>query len=498
VGSLTDVPGLEVGHFTDPRRPTGCTVVIARKGAVCGGDVRGGAPGTRETDLLDPRHTVTHAHAIVLAGGSAFGLDAAGGVMRWLEEREIGFEVRGMRVPIVPAAILFDLHLGDGRIRPDAAAGYAAAEAATALPVSEGSVGAGAGATVGKLHGPARAMKGGIGSASVRRVDGVVVGALVAVNAFGDVVDPGSGRVIAGARTAGGRDQEPVLGQLREAPWPPVAPDPGNTTIGVVGTNVALTKAQASKVAQMAHDGLARTIVPVHTPLDGDTLFTLATGELDVPDPVLLVGTLAAGAVAEAVVRAVRQAHGWPACPSADELLFVRQPEVSIPAGPALLRDWREDDAEAIAPLANDREVWRNLRDAFPHPYAASDARRFIAMARAMEPRTFFAIEVEGRPVGGIGYVLHGDVERAGAEMGYWLGRPYHGRGIVTAAVKALTAYAFAQHPELQRIFAVPYAWNAASARVLEKAGFQLEGTLRRSAIKDGQLVDQWMYAILR
>jgi L-aminopeptidase/D-esterase-like protein/RimJ/RimL family protein N-acetyltransferase len=497
VGSLTDVPGLKVGHFTDPRRPTGCTVVIAERGAVCGGDVRGGAPGTRETDLLDPRHTVGVAHAVVLAGGSAFGLDAAGGVMRWLEERGVGFEVRGLRVPIVPAAILFDLHVGDGRIRPDAAAGHAACVAAGSGPVAEGSVGAGAGATVGKLFGPARAMKGGIGSASIRRPDGVVVAALVAVNAFGDVVDPASGRVVAGGRAADGVSLSPMLPQLRSGPWPPVA-DPGNTTIGVVATNVALTKAEASKVAQMAHDGLARTIVPVHTPVDGDTLFTLATGELAVADPAFLVGSLAAEVVAEAVLRAVRLARGWPTCPSAEELAFQRQPAVSVAAGAALLRDWRPEDAEAIAPLANDREVWRNLRDVFPHPYGVEDARSFIAMARAMTPRTLFAIEVDGRAAGAIGYTLHGDVERVGAEMGYWLGRPYHGRGIVTEAVRALTAYAFAQHPELQRIYAVPFAWNGASARVLEKAGFTLEGTLRRSALKDGHLVDQLMYARLR
>jgi L-aminopeptidase/D-esterase-like protein/RimJ/RimL family protein N-acetyltransferase len=495
VGSLTDVPGLKVGHFTDPRRPTGCTVVLAETGAVCGGDVRGGAPGTRETDLLDPRHTVGAAHAVVLAGGSAFGLDVAGGVMRWLEERGVGFEVRGHRVPIVPAAILFDLQVGDGRIRPDAAAGYAACSAAGDGPVAEGSVGAGAGATVGKLFGPARAMKGGIGSASVRRPDGVVVAALVAVNAFGDVVE--AGRVVAGCRSADGLGLRPSLAALREGPWPPAA-ESGNTTIGVVATNVALTKAEASKVAQMAHDGLARTIVPVHTPVDGDTLFTLATGEATVPDPAFLVGCLAAEVVAEAVLRAVRLARGWPSCPSADELAFLRQPPVSIAAGRAVVRDWRPEDAEAMAPLANDREVWRNLRDVFPHPYGVDDGHRFIAMARTMSPRTYFAIEVEGRVAGAIGYTLHGDVERVGAEMGYWLGRPYHGRGIATEAVRALTAHAFAQHPELQRIYAVPFAWNPASARVLEKAGFTLEGTMRRSALKDGQLVDQLLYARLR
>ncbi len=322
-GSLTDVAGLEVGHFSDSRRPTGCTVVLARQGAVCGVDVRGGAPGTRETDLLAPEATVEQVHAVLLSGGSAFGLDAATGVVRWLEERGVGFPVGTARVPIVPAAILFDLAVGDWKIRPDAAAGYAAAQAARGGAVAEGSVGAGAGATVGKLLGFERAMKGGLGTASIRRPDGLVVAALVAVNAAGDVVDPRSGRVLAGARVPDGSRpagtlQAIVAGQAGGLPQK----SGESTSLGVVATNAALTKAQATKVAQMAHDGLARTIQPVHTPWDGDTLFALATGERPGPADVLVVGALAAEATARAVARAVKLARGLPGLPAWGELAW--------------------------------------------------------------------------------------------------------------------------------------------------------------------------------
>jgi len=319
-GSLTDVAGVKVGHFTDPRRPTGVTVVLVESGAVCGVDVRGGAPGTRETDLLDPLNLVDRVHAVVLSGGSAFGLDAASGVMRFLEEKGIGFETVGGRVPIVPAAVLFDLGLGDPKVRPDAAAGYQAARVASAAPVAEGNAGAGAGATVGKLFGFGSAMKSGLGSASIRLPNGAVVAALVAVNGVGDVVDPGTGRPIAGARTADGRSLRGAMGALA-AGSPPGAPLSGqNTTIGVVATNVILSKAQASKVAQMAHDGLARTIVPVHTPWDGDTLFGLSTGGLSMASPDLVVGSLAAEVTAVAVLRAVRAARGLPGLPAAGDL----------------------------------------------------------------------------------------------------------------------------------------------------------------------------------
>jgi len=309
-GSLTDVPGVRVGHFTDTRRPTGCTVVLLPDGTVGGVDVRGAAPGTRETELLSPLNSVTQVHAVLLAGGSAFGLDAAGGVMRWLDERGIGIEVGPARVPIVPAAILFDLWVGDASVRPDAASGFAACMAASAQPVAQGNVGAGAGASVGKLFGIGRAMRGGVGSASFKS-GGITVAALVAVNAIGDVIDPASGQPIAGARTADGRALLGTMAALRRGELP-AALQPGQaTTLGVIATDAVLTKAQASKVAQMAHDGFARAINPVHTASDGDTVFALATGGSGVGGTtahVTLIGALAADAMATAIVRAVRAA----------------------------------------------------------------------------------------------------------------------------------------------------------------------------------------------
>jgi L-aminopeptidase/D-esterase-like protein len=319
-GGLTDVPGLEVGHFTDERRPTGCTAILCRRGAVCGVDVRGGAPGTRETDLLDPVNTVQEAHAVVLSGGSAFGLDTATGVVRFLEEQGIGFPVGEAKVPIVPAAILFDLSLGDWKIRPDADAGYEAARAAGTGPVPEGSVGAGTGAMVGKLLGGARAMKGGLGTAAMRLPRGGTVAALVAVNSFGDVVDPDTGRTVAGVRGKDGRELAGALNVLLGGEVAPRSQKGENTSIGVIGTDVALNQAEATKVAQMAHDGLARVIRPVHTPWDGDTLFALSTGKVEVPQPALLVGVVAAEVVSRAVLRAVRTATGLPGLPSAAEL----------------------------------------------------------------------------------------------------------------------------------------------------------------------------------
>lgn len=317
---LTAVGGLKVGHFTLSERPTGCTVIIAEKGAVAGVDVRGAAPGTRETDLLDPVNMVPTVHAIVLAGGSAFGLDAAGGVMRWLEEHDIGFDVRVARVPIVPAAILFDLGVGNAKIRPTADCGYRAAAAATSGPVTEGDVGAGAGATVGKLLGAGRAMKGGLGTASVTLPDGLVVSALVAVNAVGDVIDPATGQVVAGARTEDGKGLADVRKLLRAGATRPRARVGENTTIGVVATNARLTKAQASKVAQMAHDGYARAIAPVHSMSDGDVIFSLATGTLAADGDVTTIGALAADVMAEAIVRAVRAAKGLPGFPAVKDL----------------------------------------------------------------------------------------------------------------------------------------------------------------------------------
>ena len=332
--SLTDVRGLRVGHHTDTRRPTGCTVVLTPAGAVAGVDVRGAAPGTRETELLSPLNAVEQVHAIMLAGGSAFGLDAAGGVMRWLEERDHGVQVgpvpgpgsdrKAIRVPIVPAAILFDLWIGDASIRPDAASGHAACEAASDAPVVQGNVGAGAGCTVGKLFGITRAMRGGLGSASVT-VDGITVGALIAVNAIGDVLDPSTGRVIAGARTADGTALFGTMQALLRGELPAPLQVGTATTLGIVATDAVLTKAQANKIAQMAHDGFARAINPVHTLTDGDTIFALATGAAGRSANLTLLGALAADVTATAIVRAVRAARrldapGLPSLPAARDL----------------------------------------------------------------------------------------------------------------------------------------------------------------------------------
>ena len=307
--AITDVAGVEVGHFTDTQRPTGCTVLIVREGAVAGVDVRGAAPGTRETDLLAPTHLIERVHGVLLAGGSAWGLDAASGVMRWLEEQGVGFPAGPVRLPIVPGAVLFDLMLGDASVRPDAAAGYRACELASAKPPAQGNVGAGTGAVVGKIFGIERAMKGGIGSASVT-VEGITVGALVACNAVGDVIDPDTAQVVAGARSRNGKallDSRRAL--LRgEAPKPLLAGT--NTTIGVIATDAVITKAQASRLATMAHDGLARCINPVHTMSDGDTLFALGTGRAGGALGMMTLGTMAAEATAMAVLRAVRAAQG--------------------------------------------------------------------------------------------------------------------------------------------------------------------------------------------
>jgi len=316
---LTAVAGVTVGHFTLTERLTGCTVVLAAGGAVAGVDVRGSAPGTRETDLLNPLNVVEQVHAIVLSGGSAFGLDAASGVMRYLSERKVGFPTSAGVVPIVPAAVLFDLGVGDGRARPTADCGYAAAQAASDAPVAQGNVGAGAGATVGKLLGMARAMKGGIGSAAITLPGGLTVAALVAVNAFGDVIDPATGRVVAGVRTEDGKGLADARMLLRSGAGQK-NPFGENSSIGVVATNARLTKVQAAKVAQMAHDGLARAISPVHSMNDGDTLFAIATGASGRTADVTLVGALAADVVAEAVLRAVRAAAGIPGFPAVRDL----------------------------------------------------------------------------------------------------------------------------------------------------------------------------------
>jgi L-aminopeptidase/D-esterase-like protein len=301
-GAITDVAGLLVGHAQEAGRPTGCTVVLCPQGVVCGVDVRGGAPGTRETDLLKSENTVQKVHAVLLTGGSAFGLDAAGGVMRWLEEHGHGLAVGPALVPIVPAAVLFDLWLGDARIRPHAGTGYAACQAASAAPPAQGSVGAGSGATVGKLFGIQRAMKGGIGSASVS-AGGLTVGALIAVNAIGDVLNA-AGEPIAGARTADGlRLLNSTQALLAGAATRGVIPGTA-TTIGVVATDAVLDKTQANKLASLAHHGLSRAVSPISVN-DGDGLFVLATGTSVRPGTMNLLGALAAEAVARAVRNAV-------------------------------------------------------------------------------------------------------------------------------------------------------------------------------------------------
>ena len=305
---ITAVPGTRVGHATDTLGLTGCTVVLCEKGAVGGVDQQGGAPGTRETDLLRPLHLVQKVHAVLLAGGSAFGLAAADGVMRYLEERGVGFDARVARVPIVPAAILFDLDLGDPQARPDAAMGYAACQAAADGPVAEGNVGAGTGATAGKILGPKRAMKSGLGTAAVSLDGGLVVGALVAVNPFGDVVDPATGEILAGARKLRSDEPADTLAVMRSFVGKAVLWFAASTVIGVVATNGQLTKEETNKVAQMAQDGIARTIRPAHTLFDGDALFALSTGKKRAD--VNLVGGYAAEMVAQAVVQAVRAAEG--------------------------------------------------------------------------------------------------------------------------------------------------------------------------------------------
>jgi len=317
--ALTDIPGLQVGHWTNRDAATGCTVILCPQGAVAGVDVRGGAPGTRETDLLDPLCMVQQVHALCLAGGSAYGLAAADGVMRWLEERGHGFDVRVARVPIVPAAVVFDLAMADATIRPDAAAGYAACEAAHAGPVAEGNVGAGTGATVGKLLGYQWATKGGVGTASRTYANGLIVAALAVVNAAGDIVEPESGRIVAGARRADGAGFADIMRTLTTAG----AADAErwgrrNTTLGVVATNAQLTKVGATKVAQIAHNGLARAIRPVHTLIDGDVVFALSLGEAE-GDPGI-VGALAADLLGEAIVRAVRAAEGLHGVPAVRDL----------------------------------------------------------------------------------------------------------------------------------------------------------------------------------
>jgi L-aminopeptidase/D-esterase-like protein len=327
--AITDVPGIKVGHADNQAAMTGCSVILCEKGAVGGVDQRGGAPGTRETDLLRPMHLVENIHAVVLAGGSAFGLDAAGGVMRYLSEKNIGVNTGVARVPIVSAAILFDLAIGRADVYPDGGMGYQACLNAGTGPILQGSVGAGTGATVGKILGIGQAMRSGIGTASMEIGRGVWIGALIAVNAIGDVIDPETQKIIAGARPLkkgpvkiGGdakfantlqifhsRIGRTILGFASRQ----------NTVIGVVATNARLTKDEANKVAQTAHNGLAMTIRPAHTMLDGDTLFTMATGEKKID--VNIIAAFAPQVVAEAILSAVRSATPTDALPAASNYI---------------------------------------------------------------------------------------------------------------------------------------------------------------------------------
>ena len=326
--AITDIPGISVGHAQDEEALTGCTVILCEDGAIGGVDQRGGAPGTRETDAMHPMHLVNEVHAVVLAGGSAFGLDAATGVVNFLEERGVGFDVRVARVPIVPAAILFDLGIGRSDVRPDAEMGYQACQNASTAPPAEGNIGAGTGATVGKIIGMAGAMKSGIGTASLEIGSGILVGAIAAVNVFGDVIDPATGQIIAGARVV-------QKGPVKIGKGPYFADtmcvmesligrtmlgfmSRENTAIGVVATNARLNKEQINKVAQMAQDGLARTVRPAHTMLDGDTIFALATGEKKAD--VNIVGAFAAEVFAQAVLRGVRTAKSAAGLPCAAEV----------------------------------------------------------------------------------------------------------------------------------------------------------------------------------
>ena len=324
IGAITDVPGISVGHYTNAAAATGCTVVLCEDGAVGGADARGSAPGTRETDLLRPTALVNEVHAVLLSGGSAFGLDAAAGVMRRLEERGVGLQFGGAVIPIVPAAILFDLSVIRGDIRPAAADGYAACLNASSNGVAEGSVGAGTGATVAKLLGMQRAVKGGIGSAALDLGDGVIVGAIAAVNAVGGVYEHSAGRIIAGPRSERNGAMLDALELIASPNYAAYAASrrvpPSNTTIGVVATNARLTKAQANKLASAAQDGVALAVRPSHLMSDGDTMFALATGKSTAePDMNRLIAA-AAICVSQAIARGVETAETLGGIPSANDI----------------------------------------------------------------------------------------------------------------------------------------------------------------------------------
>jgi L-aminopeptidase/D-esterase-like protein len=313
LNAITDVEGIRVGHCSDYEGGTGCTVVLLDRGATCGIDIRGSAAGTRQVDALSLSHVVEEVHAVLLSGGSSFGLDATGGVMRYLEERGVGFDAGVAKIPIVPTAVIFDLGFGDHRARPTAEMGYEACLKAD-KPVGEGSIGVGVGATVGKLFAAARAMKGGVGTASVAMPDGIVVAALAVVNAFGDVLDNVTGKIIAGVRTA--EDSLALANTVECLKQGRVRKQFGldNTTLAVVATNARFTKREVTKVAQMAQGGLIKTISPVHTTFDGDLIFAVSLGEME--GDVNRIGVFGEFVVAEAVKRAVRKADGFGRLPA--------------------------------------------------------------------------------------------------------------------------------------------------------------------------------------
>lgn len=314
--NILDVKGIKVGQVQDTEGLTGCTVVICEEGATCGVDVRGSAPGTRETDLLDPINMIQKVHAVVLSGGSAFGLESTCGVSKYLEEHNIGFDVGVAKVPIVVGAVLFDLIVGDPKCRPNIDMGYKACEAATDKELRQGNYGAGCGATVGKIRGPEYCMKGGIGSYSIKLENGLVVSALVAVNAFGDVYE--DGELIAGVLDDSKKKNLSTYNILKEG-FSKGGFSIDNTTIGVVVTNAKLDKAGCKKVSQVAHNGYAKSIFPIHTPHDGDTIFTMATGEIE--SDITLVSSIATEVVEKSVINAIKNANSIKNIPSYKEII---------------------------------------------------------------------------------------------------------------------------------------------------------------------------------
>lgn len=315
--NILDVKGIKVGQVENEDGLTGCTVVICEDGAVCGVDVRGSAPGTRETDLLDPINMVQKVHAVVLSGGSAFGLESTCGVSRYLEEKNIGFDVGVAKVPIVAGAVLFDLGVGDSKCRPDIEMGYKACQKANSTELKQGNFGAGCGATVGKIKGSNYCTKGGIGSYSIKLENGLVVAALVAVNAFGDVYE--DGKVIAGVLND---DKDGFLNtyELMKQGVNKGGFNIDNTTIGIVATNANLTKAQCKKISQMSHNGYAKAIFPIHTPHDGDTIFTIATGEIEAD--ITLLGSLATEVVEKSIINGIKNAKSINNIPSFNEIIL--------------------------------------------------------------------------------------------------------------------------------------------------------------------------------